>query len=162
MKLLQRLLFLFLFNLVLGAIFVPPDFSSSVSASHLIFNWLERLLIATGFAAVSLLISRGIEGDAAESYRLIDRGYLSPDPGPTFDEHVSFEQTAPSKSLSEPWSPKTYLLAGAGVMLVAEELHWGCEMALILIAVFLWMPNPWQGSANQPETYEIVPRRDSR
>jgi hypothetical protein len=158
MKLWQRMLFLVLYNLMLGAIFVRPDFPSPVSVSPLIINWLVRILVATGFAVVSVLIAHGLKADVAESYQLVDRGHLSSDPGPIFDEETSFEQSASPKRLSGPWSPKTFLLAAVCVYLLAEQLHWVCKVAFILIAVFLWMPNPWQASANLPETYEIVPR----
>jgi len=161
MKLWQRLLFTILNFFILGAIFLRPDFSTPVSVPSLILNWFVRLLVAIGFTAISFLLSHILKAGTAESYQLIDRAIPDSDPGLGNDETASFEEVPPRNSRSRLWSPPNLIFIAVCVAIVSTQVHFEilCKIMFLAIAVFLWMPNPWQGSANQPEKYEIAPRR---
>jgi hypothetical protein len=163
MKVSLRLTIAVLNFLILGAIFVPPDFSSG-SNSRLILNWFVRLLIAIGFCVASRLLSHVLNSSVADSYHLVYRGDLGSEPSRPCEEEVPFEQNLPRKSWSRVWSPRNLIFFAYCVALLSFVLHSAvlCEIIFAAVVVFLWIPNPWQSSADQPEVYEIAPRRLSQ
>ncbi len=164
MKLSLRLSINVLNFLILGAIIVRPDFSSPVSISRLILNWLVRLLIAIGFSLSSLLLSHVLKSSEPDNYQLINRISPDSDLGSGSEEADSFEQIPPRKTWSSLWSPRNLIFIACCIAVLSMVFHLAslCKIMFIAIAVFLWMPNPWQASADQPEIYEIAPRRISR
>jgi hypothetical protein len=164
MKLSLRLIINVLNFLILGAIFVRPDFSLPISVSRLILNWLVRLLIAVGFSVASLLLSHVLKSSEVDSYQLIDRVNPDSNLGSGYAETDSFKQIPPRKSWSSLWSPRNliFIVYCFAVLSLVFHLVILCKIIFVAVAVFLWMPNPWQASADQPEIYEIAPRRVSR
>jgi hypothetical protein len=160
MKFWLRLSIGVLYFLFLGAIIVRPDFSSSDSAFPQILNWAIRLLVAIGFTAVSLLLIHVLKAETAERYQLIDGADRDRELNLSDAQPTPFEEIPPQKSTSSLWSPSNLILFLYCVALLSLVVHSAilCEILWIPMVVFLWMPNPWQGSANQPDKYEITPR----
>jgi hypothetical protein len=148
------------YNLIFGAIFVTPDFSSPVP--RLVLHWLVRLLVAVGFAVVYRILAKVREDTSAEHYSLIEREGPKVEPEPAAYEVAFPEDEAPPPAPRWKLTPATLVFAGVWFLVVAAVLHLEilCKVAFVLIGVFLWMPNPWQASADQPELYVIAPRRD--
>jgi len=153
-----------LYFLFVGALIVPLDFSSSSSVFNPVLNLAIRLLVAIGFTAFFVLLAHVLRAGTAESYRLTDQPTSTVNENPGDEEAANFEETPSKKTWSSLWSPSNVILALYCVAMLSLVVHSAilCEILWPAIAIFLWMPNPWQGSANQPEKYEILPRRNPR